>query len=108
MTSVAIVEMLANARRVGKKAIDRNKSRDAWKDGEENKESHARRNRNDPVLWYVVVDTPKDVFPAPGRNVRRGGRAASPPVLTFSRRGISRLLPRQRRARAPVGWRLNQ
>jgi hypothetical protein len=60
-----IVEVLANVRWVGKEAIDRNKSRDAWEDGQENKESHAGRDRDGPVLWHVVVDAPKDVFPAP-------------------------------------------
>jgi hypothetical protein len=79
-----IVEMLANARRVGKEAVDRNKGRNAWKDGQENEESHTGRNRDDPVLRYIVVDAPKDVLPAPERNVRGRGCAPSPPVLTFS------------------------
>ena len=62
-----IVEVLANARWVGKEAVDGNKSCDAWKDGQQYKERYAGRNRDDPVLWYVVVDTPKDVYPAPER-----------------------------------------
>jgi len=48
-----IVEVLANARWVGKEAVDCDKGRTAWKDGQEYKERYAGCDRDDAVLGML-------------------------------------------------------
>ncbi|MGY4403598.1 hypothetical protein ACVIYL_004401 [Bradyrhizobium sp. USDA 3315] len=87
-----LVEMLRDAGRIRKEAIDRNESRQGWKDREQAIVGHTGGEREDAVLGDVSVDSKQDVFPSLGRNLgRRFGLPAS--ILAFDhqadRRGVA-------------------
>ena len=60
--------MLLDRRRIREEAIDRDQSRKRREEGEERIEGHTGRDRHDPIVLELLVDTPQDVLPAAGRN----------------------------------------
>jgi hypothetical protein len=71
--------MTGNAARVGKKAVNRNQSRDAGKQGKQRVEGSARGVREDAVFRDAVVDAQKNVLPSPGRDLRSCRRRPATP-----------------------------
>ena len=63
--------MLLDRRRIREEAIDRDQGRDGRKKGEQRIEGHAGRDRHDPIVPELLVDTPQDVLPSARRDLRR-------------------------------------
>src|SRR6516162_11073214 len=65
-----IADMLADRRGVGNEAIYCHQSCDARKDRQQYVEGHTRRDGDHTVLGNIVIQTPEDVLPPLGSNVR--------------------------------------